>query len=266
VAPQPGQHYYNVARVLFLLLARVAVTTYRTIIYFCAEKPEDPGRKIEFADSTPPLLRSLADQVFTVVFLGEDLPGRVAAYYRAGWREVAERDATYRARYGHDSAWREWLDRNSQLVASLKRDGGITEAEAGNPASAPYWPIPSRMKRVCSTTDAKIFLEYLEAWFYRELSQETHLSFPGLSARGGTYLRSRDDPIRESEWLKKRSDAVAVAVTLLLAFLTEVNFVLGFDLSPRCAFVWVILGQYFGVADELYTARYGALLDSATSS
>lgn len=221
------------SRPLFLLLTHVAVNTYETIKYFCAEKPEDPFRKIEFADAAPPLLRSLVDEIFTVVFIAEDFPNRVQAYYRAGWREAVEHDAAHRAQYGDDPAWREWFERTAELLASMKRDSGITDAESANPALVPYWPIPSQMKRKCQRMVTREFFEYLDAWFYRELSQAAHLSFPGLSHRGGTFLRAKDDPIREGEWRKKRSDAVATAATLLLAFLTDVTLSIGFDLSHR---------------------------------
>lgn len=248
------------ARVLFQLLAYIALTTNQTITYICAEKPDDPRRKIEFVDSAPPLLRSLADAIFTVVFIAEDIPERVRAYYRGGWREVAELDAAYRARYGSDPAWQEWLTAHAEFVATLQRDNGITEAEVLNPRSIQYWPIPSQMKPQCRKPETRAFLEYLDAWFYRQLSQETHLSCPGLSHRGGMFLRPKDDPLRESMWMKKRSDAVVLAVTLLLAFLTEVNAALGFDLGPRCAYLWGVLRQYLPIAEELYVARYRDLL------
>jgi hypothetical protein len=107
------------ARVLFQLLTYVAVTTYQTIVYFCAEKPEDHRRKIEFVDSAPPLLRSIADGVFTLAFIAESVPERVREYYRAGWREVAERDGLYRARYGGAADWNDWLAGHAEVVARL---------------------------------------------------------------------------------------------------------------------------------------------------
>ncbi len=39
------------AWVLFLSLAGIVLTTYQTIEYLCAEKPEDSLRKIEFSPS-----------------------------------------------------------------------------------------------------------------------------------------------------------------------------------------------------------------------
>jgi hypothetical protein len=248
------------ARVLFQLLTYVAVTTYQTIVYFCAEKPEDHRRKIEFVDSAPPLLRSIADGVFTLAFIAESVPERVREYYRAGWREVAERDGLYRARYGGAADWNDWLAGHAELVAAMLHNHAITAAEAAKPTLVAWWPTPAQMKTRCSKRETRDFFEYLEAWIYRELSQETHLSFPGLSHRGGNSLRRKDDPLRESTWLKKRSDAAAIATILVLALLTEVNVVLRFDAEKRCPYLWGVLREYFGIAEELYAVRYQTML------
>lgn len=242
---------------LFLMLTKVAIAAYETVKYFCAEKPDDPNRKIWFSVSAAPLLRSLVDEVCTVVFLVEDLPKRVEWYFRSGWRETFEEDIALRARYGGQPAWEEWLGNNRQRLAAMQADLRITEAELARPSSIQYWPTPPQMK---SSQETAAFLEYLRAWFYRELSQQSHLSYPGLAARGGNCLRKEADPIKEGTWRKMRSDAVGYAVVLLLAFLTEVIVALKFDLRSRAAYLWALLAEYFGVAEELYEARYKALL------
>lgn len=132
--PERFRHI-NRAQVLFRLLTLVSATTYETIKYFCADKPEDPARKLSFGTSSTPLLRSLVDEIYTVVFLGEDLESRVSRYYRSGWREIFERDATCRVRYGADPLWKEWLEGHRQFLESVQKDWGITESEAKNPKS-----------------------------------------------------------------------------------------------------------------------------------
>lgn len=251
------------AQVLYRLLTIVAVTTYETITYLCADKREDPFRKIYFVSSSPPLLRSLLDGIYTVVFLGENLENRVPWYYKAGWREMAERDRIYRERYQGDAAWREWLESHQQFLETTRVDWRITETEAAGPEKMERWPTPGQMtRRRDLSPESKRFFEYLEGWFYRELSQATHLTYPGLSYRGGTFLRKKDDPLRDSEWFKKRSDGVGYAVVLLLAFLTETNCLLRFGLGQRCAYLWGILAQFFGVAEELFQERYKLLLEN----
>lgn len=249
------------AQPLLLLLTEVAITAYETIKYFCAEKPEDYARKITFSASAPPLLRSLLDEVYTVAFLGEDMPARVAWYYRSGWREMFEAHAAYRVRYGGDPAWTEWLDSNRELLKRMQRDSKVTKAELDKPKLVRYWPLPHQMKGVTGLKpENKVFFDYLEAWFYRAMSQESHLTFPGLSARGANFLKRPDDPMKESIWKKMRSNAAGYAVVLLLAFLTEVICLCRLELRERCAYLWMIISEYFGVAEELYEVRYRALV------
>ena len=109
--------------------------------------------------------------------------------------------------------------------------------------------------------EARDYLDYLYAWFYREFSQEDHLSLPGLMSRGGTFLRNRDDPIKEPEWMKKRSNAITHAVVLLLAFMSELILQFGWrDLRERAEYLWKIPTEYSSIAEEIYGTRYRALL------
>jgi hypothetical protein len=254
------------AQTLFRCLSFVAAMTCQTVVYICADKPDDPARKLSFASSAPPLLRSLLDGLCTVVFIAEDLEKMVAWYYRSGWREVAERNALYGRKYGGDLRWKEWLAEGAALAERMRKSSGITQAELANPKLVRYWPtlpqmIHSRDIAREIGSERRQFLEYLEAWFYRELSQASHLTFPGLSHRAAPFLRERDDPIAESQWRKLRSDAVGVAMVLLLAFITEVNDIVDLDLRSRCAYLWGILREYFPFADELFQARYAQLLN-----
>ncbi|OGL15698.1 MAG: hypothetical protein A3K12_12325 [Candidatus Rokubacteria bacterium RIFCSPLOWO2_12_FULL_71_19] len=245
------------AQPLFMMLTKVAITSYETLKYFCAEKPDDPNRRIYFSSSAGPLLRSLADEIYAVVYIVEDIPARVASYYRGGWRESIEEDRRLRERYGEAPDWRDWLERNRERLGSMQAELKITEAELAKPALVEYWPTPAQMK---GSDETNAFFRYLDAWFYRQFSQQSHLSYPGLAARGANFLRKPDDPVKEGIWLKARSDAVGHGVILLLAYLTEINSYFEFGLRDRCAYLWGLLGEYFGVAAELHEARYAALL------
>lgn len=59
---------------------------------------------------------------------------------------------------------------------------------------------------------------------------------------------------------KKRSDWFTYAVVLLLAFMTEMILLCGFDLKKQCAYLWGILREYSPMAAELYKERYDGKL------
>jgi len=257
IAKVPG------APVVFLLLAKLAETMFSTIRYFCAEKPEDPVRRISFASSTPPLLRSMLDELCTVVFIGEDIPARVQWYYKSGWRELREEYERYVQRYAGKPGWDAWLARYAKFLDAVQADWGITAQEAANLKTIPWWPTPTQMvKSKTLGGEAQTFLEYMRDWFYREFSQEDHLSLPGLIRRGSTFLLPPDESKTENTWKKMRSDWVTYALVLLLAFLTEIILLCSFDLRDRCAYLWGILKEYSPMAAEVYEARYEGKLKS----
>lgn len=249
---------------LFVLLARLAQITFHSVAYLCAEKPVDAARPIEFASSAPPLLRALLDELFTVVFLAEDLPARIAWYYRAGWREALENYERYRIEYAAEPNWDQWLTDWKSWLNETRVTGCVTAAEAADPKKIERWPTPSQMLRSTPIgADVRDYLEYLFDWFYREASQADHLSLPGLISRGSTFLRGRDDPLKEAEWKKKRSDAVSEAVVLLLALLSELITMFRWpDFRERAAYIWKILIEYSPLAAEVYDERYRGRLSS----
>lgn len=246
------------APVVLLLLLKSAETTFSTIRYFCAEKPDDSARRVSFASSTPPLLRSILDEIFTVIFLGEDLPTRMQWYNKAGWRELHEEYERHVQRYSGKPEWDNWLHESGKaLTTTVQREFGITAQEAVNPRTIPWWPTPARM--IASgmlSADAQIFLEYMQDWFYREFSQDDHLSLPGLIRRAGTFLQPPDETRTQNTWRKRRSDWVNYTLVLFLTLLTEVILLCRFDLRDRSAYLWGILKEYSPIADEVYETRY----------
>lgn len=233
---------------------------FSTIRYFCAEKPEDPVSRVSFATSAPPLLRSMLDELYTVIFLGEDLPARVHWYYKAGWRELREEYERLRQRYAGQPGWDAWLAGYGKFLETVQTSWGITAQEAANPKEISWWPTPSQMVSKTSGAEARAFFEYMRDWFYREFSQEDHFSLPGLIRRGSNFLQPPGEQRTENTWKKFRSDWVTYAVVLFLAFLTEMVLLGRFDLRDRCAYLWGILREYSPIAAEVYEARYQAKL------
>jgi hypothetical protein len=243
---------------ILLLLTKVAETTFNTIRYFCADEPADPARQISFASSAPPLLRALLDEIFTVIFIGEDVAGRVQWYNKAGWRELREEHDRHLLRYkGNSPEWDAWLAKYGEALDKNQSYFGITSQEAANLAMIPRWPTPSAMLSSNNLgAETQKFLEYMRDWFYREFSQADHLSLPGLIRRGGPFLLPPDEKRSENTKKKIRSDWVTHALVLYLAFLTEIVLLCGFDFKDRCAYIWGILKEYSPIAAEVCQERY----------
>src|SRR5262245_54158652 len=97
------------AREVLWLTFKIALNTYRTILYICADTPHEPDRQLVYSVSCPPMVRTQADALFTIVFLLEDLDARAEWYHKSGWREHQELLLRHQAMYGMLVDWQEWL-------------------------------------------------------------------------------------------------------------------------------------------------------------
>jgi|SRR3990172_1281659 len=252
----PRQYAIPGARALFLTMIKVAINTYQSIRFLAADSPKDSAPPLEFALSIPPLTRSLLDQLFAVVFLTEDPTTRTSWYYKGGWREAKEGYEGYKAKYGADPKWARWLTLNGKFLEGIRTEWGVSDEEAADLKRIKYWPIPSQMR---ARTKDREFLDYLDDWFYKTLSQDAHLSFPGLAHRGAALLVKPGDE-RTAQLEKRRSQAVFTTITVVLALASEMEHLLKFGLSERLAYVWGVLIKYWEEADDLYKMRYAQFL------
>jgi len=247
---------------LLRCLVLVSNNTYRTMRYFCADRPVDASRKLEYALSATPLARSVLEALFTTVFLFEDLPARAAWFERAGWREQKELHARLVEEYGDDPDWRDYTANIGQFVQEAKAWWHITPEEEADVRLIKRWPIPSRMAKDPDTSEVRrTYLKYLEDWFYRDLSQDAHLSWPGLVRRVGYLLSTHPTEEERARLIKQKSDALMDATIMLLAMLTEISVELRFGLEQRLRYVWGVLRTLGPATEELYRRRYLALLE-----
>jgi hypothetical protein len=251
------------AQTLLLSHLRIAENTYRTIRFVCAEKPDIASRRPEYAVSIPPLTRSLADSLSTFVFLFQDLERNCDRYWKATWREAMEQHNRLKAAYGDDPSWATCLQNESSLLEQMRDEYAISDEQASNLNSLSYWPIPSKvLKEKNLSGERREFLQYMNDWFYRELSQATHLTGPGLLARAGFFLMDKDDDGRPESLNKYRSDNFVISLSLLLSLLSEVEGELQLGLAQRLLYVWSLTSQHFGFVQEFFQKRYSTLLAS----
>ena len=245
-----------------VLRGTIAVTenTYHTVRILCADPHPHPSVRPEFVASVPPLARTVLDSLFTLVFLFEDLPVRIKWYLKSGWRELSEEHHRYRQTYGTDPTWSEWLSKQGAFLDQMRVDWNITPEEQANPSIIPWWPTPGQMKAHKVTSQTRTdYLSYLNDWYYRELSADSHLSWPGLARRSMHFLDKNREQ-RNRDLNKFRSDCFTVTIALVLAVLSEIQIELGYDLKERLKYVWGVLNPGFLMVRELYKYRYEKLL------
>jgi hypothetical protein len=71
-------------------------------------------------------------------------------------------------------------------------------------------------------------------WFYREVSQESHLSFPGLAVRGSLLEAAEKDMPQSRENLEQYKSVQAIAIfMMMLAICSELEEYFKFGLRDR---------------------------------
>jgi hypothetical protein len=221
-------------------MTRVVQNTFHSIIFLSVSDPQDHRHKPEFMLSTFPLSRVILESIFTTIYMFEDLPVRSQQYAKAGWQELFKDGQRLEQEYGSNPFWTDALARRAALAERAKAEWGITPEEASDPDRIERWPLPGRMLRQVSPENRE-FLNYLRDWFYGELSQAAHLTWPRLLFLAKPLVA---DETKKEDLEFFRTYSLVKALTLVLTFLSEVQCLLSFDLAERLKYVWTILNAY----------------------
>ncbi len=110
------------------------------------------------------------------------------------------------------------------------------------------------------------FLRYLNDWFYKDLSDQSHLGALGLMKRAGFLLHENQNNPMAQEFLQKfRHIQASQTICLILALVSEIEAYFRFGLAERASYLWVLLRDYSPVSKELYEKRYSDLLSKGRS-
>lgn len=250
------------AAVLVETLLRASENTYQTILHLCVEEPNWPQRP-EYVLSVGPLNRTLLDTLFTLVFLFENPRERSEWYYCAGWLEMRDERDRHIERYKDDPSWEPWLSEFSQGLDGAAENFRIPLDVREGRRRVPRWPLPGMMKVDPNTAaDRREYLSHLYDWHYKALSSQAHMSLPGLIMRSNALKRVQGEEEVERVWMldKQRSDNAAVAIVLWLSIISEIEIEMRFGQAAKLLYVWRVLTEYFGLAQEIYDLRAGRLL------
>jgi hypothetical protein len=258
------------AQAVVLGLYRVAWVSFKTLRYFCAEVPPDSRRWPEFVTSAGPVERSIVDAFANIIYLFQDnLDERAREFGRRGWVEDRRRANELAERYASNPAWRPYLDTLQAELARIQRELGISNADV---ATLRRWPrlsdmISQNAKHRDRIADQRRreFLEYIEDLMYREFSQDTHLSGPGLYRRADLLLtESRFWNEQQRELCgRRRTDAIMGSIALMLAIASELEFSLRLEMAPRILAVWLKFCRVSSFHTDLLMRRHFAFFRGA---
>jgi len=257
------------ARVIFYTRMRLVINTYSSIMWLTADIPADPRRKY-LVLATPPLIRSLFEELMYLIFVFHDLPALMQSFAMTNYTELAL-EINHAERFHHTKPeWSQYISDSKKRLEGLGVKLKLSPKQAENPKSEiGRWPTPGRMIRIVKerwpdSTNIE-FMEYIQSWLYRTLSGDTHLSFHGVVRRGSFYatketresLGIEDAKIKEAERYESfKMEMIWTMVSLLLSIVSEIEIHFQFGLAARAKYLWVIFEQHSDLAKEFYKSRY----------
>jgi hypothetical protein len=262
--PRRYEHILGAREFVLLNVATTHVTS-RSVRYLCAEKPPDPNRSLEYSLSAPPLNRTILDNLFSMIFMLEDLQERCPWYHKAAWREQRLELDRYRSEYGTLPHWQDWLKNLSALCDFGVRLFQIPPQEVADPKTIPSWPNAGAMATYGVSASApsppnRAFMQYLNDWFYADLSQQSHLGGQGMMKRSSPLLYPRKNSKREATLNKNRYTWIGQTLALTLALASEVEAYFRFGLRVDLSYLWGLTVPVIVIAKEMYDKRYAVLL------
>jgi hypothetical protein len=244
--------------VVFGFLLKRSLWIYRSSRCLVADIPRDSLSRPEFGASLPILSRTILDAVFVVAFLADDYPTNLCWYLDSGYREAKHQLDMYKERY---PTWTKWA---SQIEDSFNLFVEARDKACSGPSEPPTRWFPGIGKAIGKNLihdeNCRDFLTYLNDWLYGELSSASHSHWSGLVLSMGQILRMEHGDDWDMQLITKyRSDFLLQEMTLLLALVTEIIVLAGFEGRDKCVYIWTLLREYCDEAKHIYETRYAEL-------
>jgi hypothetical protein len=248
------------------MFVRFAKNSYEAAQYLTASIPEDHNRKPSYVLILPTVNRQLLDLLFTVVYMLDDFPERFIAYEKAGWRESKEEYERLVRVYRDHPEWTEYLEHRKRLVERNAEVVSLTAEEEQNPKLIRYWGTPTHLMK--QQTTSRDFLHWLYDWFYKDTSEQAHLSSSGLMHVTPFLLADvvggEDEEITKNYVQKVyHFQHFSRTATVVVAIMNEINAKFALENDRQIAYIWAMLREHVPEADDLFKKRYEKMLGNA---
>ncbi|HTW23553.1 MAG TPA: hypothetical protein VMD78_08135 [Candidatus Baltobacteraceae bacterium] len=243
---------------LFLIMLRVTKNSYGAIRLLSATPSDSPKHEPEYVLAVAPIERQLLDLLFTIIDLKEDFPARAEAYELSGYRQAREIYDRHHRKYRNDPSWQSRFKELGETIANMETYLSITPAQKATPKSIERWLGPYKLAQ--RATKHKTIMEYLDSWFYGEVSSQAHLNAGGLTSVAG-FLITDFAPEEHKHLVERYLSRYTFrhftrSLIAVLAILHEINDSFKLDYDETLARVWTLLGGHCDEAKEVYELRY----------
>jgi len=165
----------------------------------------------------------------------------------------------FASQYNGDPDWTSFLEDYTIYLEKTRNIFGIAQVQGESLKQISFWPTPARMIKRVTSPVLKEHTQSRDDWFYIQFSQAAHLSLPGLVKMSECLLP--EGPEDKEAYLKKlRSDCAFQAITLIISFFSEIEYILKFDLKEKLKFLWSLVSEFWPETKGLYHKRYQQIL------
>ena len=173
------------------------------------------------------------------------------------WREVNDECTRLKRRYAKDPEWQPHIAQLERLLTNTASEWNVSPGEVADPSKIKRFPIPDRMVHDRNlTADRKHQLQYLLDWYYRKMSQDAHLTWPGLSRRAASLFPNVTPEERAASLARQRTDLISNLAALELALISEIEIECRFGMAQKARYAWTVLADFSPDTKELYAQFY----------
>jgi hypothetical protein len=253
-------------REFFVINMRIAHMTYISALYLGGDETAVKRQLPALSVSLPVLNRAILDSLFTVLFVLEDVANRCIWFRESDWKESRLELDRYIAEYGNQPGWKSYLEDFSKACDMGLTLTNLVPSQIANPKSLRSWPNPGAMVTHGVSPNVPLsslqqFVQYLNDFFYIDLSQQAKLGGWGIAKRGAFLMDEiRSLPDTNEQMRVYRYGQMGQAVALALALASEIEAHFNFGLRQDALYVWNVAAPNIVVVNEVYEKRYRALL------
>jgi hypothetical protein len=177
-------------------------------------------------------------------------------FFKGGWRSAYLELERVRLARGADPSWTGTITRFDAELERMKRRFELTPAELRDPERAiPSWPQLHGLGQRLNG-ERRSYVEYLEAWFYRKLSLETHPTWLGIGHLMALLGSETDEEKKLYELEMMRSKHATASLALMLAILTEIEREFRFGELGELKYIWSVLISWDPDVQDYYRHVY----------
>lgn len=234
----------NTNRVVILNYFQVAKTYFDTLILIC-----EYNTKLSI--SSPPITRAILENLFTIIYLFDDLDDRVFSFAKIIHRE-RKREIKEHKSFGYSTdkdqefneSWEEYLNSTYSDLLPPNNDWENNNERFLSPSCI----VNSFKERSNKTFD---FLDFINKRHYRVLSIDSHTE-PWRIAKLTRILSNPDD----EDLVIFKNVQIWLGFISILAIASEIEININYGIAEKLGKFWIQFSKYSNPANEIYERRY----------